>query len=210
MRNLKGESLRGDRPYSQAPRRRLRIGYTEVLPPWYVPDVYNLAISPAGRLHLRETSGPDASDSPPTGWMRRVVDAFHSSESAGLFALAATKPETPPGPVFAYWRGYASRYLSELRRVPEPARPGLDPANPSAPIDPPAEAELMSELLSVPPMSGGEYLSASVLQHIWHTLDAWVWKEIQASGAGLSDWIKANAPLWHQVGRVCFHLAENK
>jgi non-specific serine/threonine protein kinase len=27
---------------------------------------------------------------------------------------------------------------------------------------------------------------------------------------GLSGWLKKFAPAWQQVGRVCFHLAENK
>jgi len=27
---------------------------------------------------------------------------------------------------------------------------------------------------------------------------------------GLAGFLKRRAPLWHQVGRVCFHLAENR
>jgi len=37
-----------------------------------------------------------------------------------------------------------------------------------------------------------------------------VQKEIAASKSGLAGWLKQHAPIWRQVGRVCFHLAENK
>jgi len=65
-------------------------------------------------------------------------------------------------------------------------------------------------LLSAPPMQGGEYLSADVFRDLWVDLDAWVLEEVSASEGGLSGWLKKHAAIWHQVGRVCFHLAENK
>jgi len=65
-------------------------------------------------------------------------------------------------------------------------------------------------LLSAPPMRGAEYLSTGVLQDLWIDLDAWVRQEVTSSASGLGRWLKKQAPLWHQVGRVCFHLAENK
>jgi len=65
-------------------------------------------------------------------------------------------------------------------------------------------------LLSAPPMQGGEYLKAKVLDNIWRDLDAWARDEVASSGDGLSGWLKRRALLWHQIGRVCFHLAENK
>jgi len=40
-------------------------------------------------------------------------------------------------------------------------------------------------------------------------LDLWVCEQIQAFGS-LAGVLAKKAPQWHQVGRVCFHLAENK
>ncbi|MCP4995984.1 MAG: DEAD/DEAH box helicase, partial [Gammaproteobacteria bacterium] len=67
----------------------------------------------------------------------------------------------------------------------------------------------MPLLLSAPPMRGAEYLSAPALQEIRSLLDNWVCEQIQAVG-GLNALLAKKAPQWHQVGRVCFHLAENK
>ena len=44
---------------------------------------------------------------------------------------------------------------------------------------------------------------------LWNHLDAWVRGEVAAAEGGLAGFLKERAPQWHQVGRVCFHLAEN-
>ena len=59
-------------------------------------------------------------------------------------------------------------------------------------------------------MQGGEYLNGDVLEELWADLDQWVKDEVSSSGNGLAEWLKKHAAIWHQVGRVCFHLAENK
>ena len=65
-------------------------------------------------------------------------------------------------------------------------------------------------LADVPPMQGAEYIGDAALIGVWEDLDAWVREQIAAGGEGLSGFLKQRAPLWHQVGRVCFHLAENR
>ncbi|MFH1732474.1 MAG: DEAD/DEAH box helicase [Planctomycetota bacterium] len=163
---------------------------------------YDLVLTPAGRLLLREgeANGAEASDA----WTKRAAAAFASCGAAGLFSLAATRPDAPPPPSFSFWRDLACRYLTELCRTPESAGDRLDP------IKPPPESELVPMVLSAPPMPGGEYLSSEVLRNLWADLDAWVQNEVAKSRAGPAGWLKKHAAMWHQVGRVCFHLAENK
>ena len=161
---------------------------------------YELIITPAGHLLLREAEGNGELDA----WTKRVVAAFSLSQAAGLFALAATKHDMPPSPSFCYWRDYACRYLTELCRTPESSGDGFHHINPLEP------AEMATILLSAPPMPGGEYLSVAVLEETWNSLDLWVKSEIVSHGMSLGGWLKKHAPIWHQVGRVCFHLAENK
>lgn len=48
-----------------------------------------------------------------------------------------------------------------------------------------------------------------MLQTIWEALDQWVHEAIVET-EGLTAFLQKRAPKWHQVGRVCFHLAENK
>jgi len=161
-----------------------------------------LTLTPAGRIHFQADNDRDAET--PDAWTKRVAAAFSTSQSAGLFSLAATRPDAPPPSSLSFWRDFACRYLTELCRTPETAGNRIDP------IDPPSESELATMLLSAPPMQGGEYLSADVFRSLWVDLDAWAREEIAASKDGLGGWLKKNAAIWHQVGRVCFHLAENK
>ena len=58
-------------------------------------------------------------------------------------------------------------------------------------------------------MPGGEYLGEETLQRIWQGLDGWV-RETVARTGGLAAFLRERAPKWRQVGRVCFHLAENR
>ena len=163
---------------------------------------YDLKLTPYGRLRLLEGSGDTGAT--PDAWMKRGAAAFSSSPAEGLFALAATRPDAPPPSSFSYWRDFACRYLTQLCRMPESV------GKPLPPIEPPFESELTTMLLSAPPMQGGEYLNVEIFCDLWVDLDSWARKEIAASKDGVTAWLRKHAAMWHQVGRVCFHLAENK
>jgi hypothetical protein len=162
----------------------------------------DLIVTPSGHLRLQEDNTLEGAI--PDAWQKRVRLAFATSQSRGLLALAGSKPEALLSPVFSFWRDFASRYLTQLCRSPESLGKHLDP------IDPPLESELAVLVLSAPPMPGGEYLNIEVLHDLWTGLDQWTREEIAASAEGLSGWLREQAPLWQQVGRVCFHLAENR
>ncbi len=163
---------------------------------------FKLILTPAGRLRIREYETEEITK--PGAWIIKVADAFSSCQAAGLFALAASNPGSALSPTLSYWRGFASRYLTHLCRTPESAEQALDP------IEPPSPLEIQALMDAVPPMVGGEYLNADLLHNFWIDLDGWVRKQIASSDSRLSGWLKKFAPAWQQVGRVCFHLAENK
>ncbi|MDY6827296.1 MAG: DEAD/DEAH box helicase [Bacillota bacterium] len=173
---------------------------------------FEIILTPAGCLRLvcpeseraAEAPGTDSEELKYGSWMQKVAAGFRESSAAGLFRLAASKPDLPLTAPVLYWRKFAEGYLTELCRRPETAAEQLEP------VEPPPEAERQMLALSAPPMPGAEYLNEAVLANLWVALDSWVRQEVEAGEAGLSGWLKEQAPLWHQVGRVCFHLAENK
>jgi non-specific serine/threonine protein kinase len=57
-------------------------------------------------------------------------------------------------------------------------------------------------------MRGGKFLSLSLLEKLWQEFGDLVIQESRVTG--LSAWLKSRNPLWHTVGRVTFHLADNK
>ena len=163
-----------------------------------------LVVTPAGRVAVRELGDGVAVPSGAGFEAGRVVKAFSSSQAEGLFCLAAEKLDLGLPPSFAFWQDFARRYLTELCHTPEAVGSQIDA------IQPPDLADLQGVLLSVPPMLGGEYLTADTLLAVWSDLDGWVRREVESHKEGLASFLKQHAPLWRQVGRVCFHLAENK
>jgi non-specific serine/threonine protein kinase len=59
-------------------------------------------------------------------------------------------------------------------------------------------------------MMGLEYVTPGVLSAIWAALDIRARREAAAHPNGPSGWLKERDPRWRLVGRVTFHLAENK
>jgi non-specific serine/threonine protein kinase len=161
-----------------------------------------LALTPSGRIVLRSTADSPAAET--EGQFGRATKAFANGQAEGLFSLATERFEGPLPPAFSFWRDFAVAYLTALCHTPEVAGLELEP------IPPPVSGELATLILRVPPMQGAEYLSEAILIQVWTDLDAWVRNAIAADGEGLSGFLKQRAPLWHQVGRVCFHLGENR
>ena len=165
--------------------------------------MFDLGLTPGG--HLALVDGPAESGQaglPEDTQDSHLREAFREGTPEGLLRLA--QGEAPMlAAAAAYWRDFAGRYLTALCHVPETADGTVLQLLP-----PPDDLAALAD--SAPPMRGGEYLSADVLRRLWTDLDGAVRKQAAATEGGLSAWLKKQNPLWHRVGRVCFHLAENK
>ena len=156
----------------------------------------SLGLTPAGQLRWAPRDGDPV---PPA--LAHLQSAFDTDWRAALFTLAADRIDTQGAPAVRYWQEIAERQLTALCQLPERA--------PHTEVEPPAPAEYAAWILAAPPMHGGEYLSADSLQRIWTHLNEWVGETVPAAG-GLPAFLRTRAPSWQQVGRVCFHLAENR
>ncbi len=74
----------------------------------------------------------------------------------------------------------------------------------------PAEAERRAFILAAPPFAGSEHLTPELLEHWWRSMAEHVARKVALHPGGLEGWLKTTGPAWHLVGRVTFHLAENK
>ena len=155
-----------------------------------------IRLTPTG--HIRWEPAQDGTDS---AALSRLREVFQNDWREGLFTLAAEKTDPGDSLTLRYWKTLAERYLTGLCHIPKAAE-AFD-------VEPLCSADFDSLILTAPPMQGGEYLSQGVLRNVWDALDRWVKERVEAEG-GLSNFLESRAPKWHQVGRVCFHLAENK
>ena len=155
-----------------------------------------IRLTPTGQLRWETIS--EQSETAALSGLQKV---FEKDCLEGLFKLAAEKYDTGDSLTLRYWQSLAEQYITKLCHIPESVNDIV--------IEAPSSAEYSTLLLTAPPMSGGEYLTESVLQEIWDQLDQWVCLAVTSAG-GLRAFLHKYAPKWRQVGRVCFHLAENK
>ncbi len=134
----------------------------------------------------------------------RLTQVFADSSARGLELLASEFLREPLPPTFVFWRQLAQRYFTLVCH-----NPSLDtPAQLVVP--PPAEGEWTSMVETAPPMKGLEYLTPAVLGDLWGKLDRHVRDQIAQTPGGAAAYLRARNPVWNTVGRVTFHLAENK
>jgi non-specific serine/threonine protein kinase len=160
-----------------------------------------VVISPQGHLRVRpaETSGEKEA------FVERVLMAFQAGAGPGLLHLAARELETRLPLDLVFLRSFASRYLTDLCRQPAESGEQQLPE-----IEPPAPGELASLILQAPPMTGLEYLRPDTLRDWWRELDQHVRVGIRNHPGGVREYLRERNPVWRMVGRVTFHLAENK
>jgi len=159
----------------------------------------NLCISPHGWLFVETAPGSNE------GAAKRIIEAFADSSSRGILHLSTTELQASLPADLSFARDFGRAYLTQLCHTPEIAGQAEFP-----PVSPPTEGDLAAMVLSAPPMRGLEYLNADLLKEWWADLDILVRKEVQASGHGVQEYLRERNPLWRTVGRVSFHLAENK
>ncbi|HEV7404451.1 MAG TPA: DEAD/DEAH box helicase [Chthoniobacteraceae bacterium] len=128
-----------------------------------------------------------------------LAEAFAKGEAAGLLHLATIALKDELAPPLAWAREWGRRFVARLCQTRNPATVELP--------EPDARAAFLAE---APPLRGAEYLSDALLARLWEELRATVAAEAAAHADGLAGWLRERNPLWHLVGRVTFHLAENK
>src|SRR6266702_698145 len=159
-------------------------------------------LTPHGLLTLRQTGQAPALE-PDQGL--RLEKAFLQSSGHGLLWLGADEVATALPPVLSYWRELGMRYMTALCALPSV---GDGRTKPPVPI--PTDGELDTMAAAVPPMTGAEYLTTSVLATLWRGMDAAFDAELVQAKLSVQEFLKSRYPAWNLVGRVHFNLAENR
>lgn len=136
---------------------------------------------------------------------RRLARAFDQGQAQGLLHLATRELETGVPPEFAFARDFACSFLTCLCHTPDTSST-LE----LTPIPAPGAESLAEMASAAPPMRGLEYLSPDCLREWWSELDDLVRQLIRGSRGSVQDYLRNLNPAWRTVGRVTFHLAENK
>jgi non-specific serine/threonine protein kinase len=161
-----------------------------------------LCLTPHGRLIIAFGAGAQPLD---TGLAERLQKAFERGSGHGLLLLGVDEAGTVLPPVFAWWREFGARYGTALCTAQE-----SDAPTGKVRVAAPSGEDLEAIALSAPPLTGAEYLTATVLHSLWQELDKAFGVELAESKCGVQDFLKRRNPAWNLVGRVHFNLAENR
>ncbi len=159
-------------------------------------------VTPHGHVVLGETTadadGPGAAAALDPARAAAIAAAFADGVGAGLLHLGGGEVGTALPPALHYWRQLGARFVTAVCTHPD-----------DADVPAPPDDELASIAAAAPAMDGAEYVSADTLRALWGELAAAFAARRRAAGS-TQEALRALHPAWNVVGRVHFHLAENR
>jgi hypothetical protein len=116
------------------------------------PKLLSIALSPQGHLHV---DAPGDSEVAPL--LREIAKHFGRGDGHGVFRLGASQPETILPAGLTFWRDVGRSFVVRLCATEE-----LEALRGRVEVEVPPD-ELAALAASAPPMTGGEYLTPTVL-----------------------------------------------
>ena len=166
--------------------------------------VFRLAVTPTRQLRLVAASEDDLKFGLASSLSAPLVKAFDRSTAVGLTFLVSAKCDNRLPTPLRFWQSFAERYFTALRRQASGTRD--DWQSP----EPPDDETLDTVLASAPPMLGLEYVNAEAMRDLWDELDSETSTKSGKHKLGLAGYLHSLNADWNLLGRVTFHLAENK
>jgi non-specific serine/threonine protein kinase len=146
----------------------------------------------------------DASVAVPADVAMRIETAFAAGSGDGLLHLGMVETASALPPAHAFFRDLARDFVAALC-----AEPDLEELRDTVDLQP--RRERLEELArAAPPMRGAEYITAESLAQLWMDAQASFWRDVGKQRGTIASYLHGKNPLWNLVGRVYFHLAENK
>ena len=161
-------------------------------------------VMPDGGLQLEWATADTAIGKSRNLLQDELYRCFVSDHESWLLRLGLADTNVPLSASLSYWREFAGQFTRRLIRTPD-----LETLREAIRLDLPAE-NMAAWLSRAPMMTGLDYLDDALLVNVWERLHA-AWRSVMRAHDGtVADFIKAYRPNAHLVGRIFFHLVENK
>jgi SNF2 family DNA or RNA helicase len=157
-----------------------------------------IALSPNYRLYIDDENVDEYVE---------LRNAFANGSGVGLLYLDNAKDGITEDPAFAFWKDFSRLYLSLFTATPDLEKREFK--NNPVKIDLHPD-DLSRFLVMAPPMKGAEYINEDSLKFLWSEIGSTLQIEILKSNRGVNDYFESRHSSINLLGRVCFHLAENK
>jgi non-specific serine/threonine protein kinase len=160
-------------------------------------------LTPSGRIDVRPGS-PDEGPALSAALQQRILDAFGASRGKGVLHLGTAELGSDLPPTLSYWRDIGKALVARVCGA-------LDPTDPKSLVVPdPDPDDIAAFVQAAPPMQGAELITPALLEDLWSDIGKALAIEAARHTDGVQGYLTEQNSVWNVVGRVCFHLAENK
>ena len=161
-------------------------------------------ILPNGTIQLEGTDPADKITKSTRILQDEIFKRFEKDFSSGLLFLGFCDQGVSLSASVGFLRNFAYFFTQKLTRIPD-----LEGVRDKIVI-PLQKDEITDTLNKAPFMTGAEYLNEDILKMLWSRLTAQFQEEIKNYKGSVKRFISDYSPSIHLVGRVYFHLVENK
>ena len=168
------------------------------------PQTLQAVLLPDGLLQLEPDAANKKQTRSSTLLQQEIYSVYKEDRSNWLLFLGFSDAEVILPDSLNFWRRLSSLFVHELRLTPD-----LEELRHQINIPLP-ESEIASLLETMPPMIGGEHLNTSLLSTFWSALNTSFTTSIEQFSGSVAEFIHHYSPNSHLLGRIYFHLVENK
>lgn len=164
----------------------------------------NIIVMPNGSLLPEWTDTKKPANKSSRLLQEEIYRHFGNGTDLWLLFLGFCDQQVPLSPSLNFWRNFTGLFVKKLTRMPD-----LEILRHTVQV-PLKKTELRQHLNCAPLMAGSEYLNEKLLKNVWARLLKLFIQSIKSYNGTVADFIKTYSPNLHLVGRVFFHLVENK
>ena len=164
----------------------------------------NIVVMPNGLLQPEWTDAQEAVNKSAQLLQEEIFSRYQADENSWLLFAGFCDKTVILSPSLNFWRNFAGVFTKKLSRIPD-----IETLRHKAEVC--AEPDELRHIVeSAPLMTGSEYLSPDLLMSVWERMSRAFSAAIKSYKGTVDEFIRAYGPDVHLVGRVFFHLVENK
>ncbi len=167
-------------------------------------DELQAVIMPDGTLQLEWMSAVGRINRQQSVLQNEIYEQYSSDPDSWTFFLGFCNKKINLSPSLIFWRKFSGFFIHKLSLTPD-----IEEQRGEVVI-PLANEELLQLIETAPLMPGGEYLHADVVFALWDGLQEVFSQKIESYDGSVEEFVKEYSPDVHLVGRIYFHLVENK
>jgi hypothetical protein len=161
-----------------------------------------LALSPTGHVYL--DAGVHVQEILDASTTEKIKHLFVHDACYGLLHLGVEAFDDVLPPSFSFWRSFAHRFVTETCKFHSVTDQKIE-------FVPPCLPQTFDDIMKGAPFFKGiEYLNFTICEQLWNALSLCLKAEMTKAGEDLETYLCRYNSFWNQIGRICFHLAENK